>query len=156
MNTFPSARCLLIILCSILYYNDGKESLVPNMDFGNLNEKATNLVGGDMVPPKGKNVLLSAVKWPNAQIPYVISAGYSKPTPGLHFLMLTIHNLSFISTYDFVDNLNCLKYSVNSHWTTTNHRDGYERFPQCNLHSLPSTEVDPSWLHHDHQDRHRV
>lgn len=58
-------------------FSEKGESLVPNMDFGNLNEKATNLVGGDMVPPKGKNVLLSAVKWPNAQIPYVISAGYT-------------------------------------------------------------------------------
>ncbi len=56
---------------------------MPNMDFGKLNKKSTNLVGGDMVPPQGKMVLLSAIKWPNAQVPYVISAGYSGLT---HFI----------------------------------------------------------------------
>ncbi len=50
------------------------------MDFGKLNKHATYLVGGDMVVTKGKSVGATVTKWPNAQIPYVISAGFSKST----------------------------------------------------------------------------
>ena len=49
------------------------------MDFLFLNQKATNLVGGDMVPSKGKRIILNSTnKWPQAQIPYVISSQYSE------------------------------------------------------------------------------
>lgn len=79
-NTFITLTLMLthnMAYCTIRF-SAYVDSLVPHMDFGKLNKKATNLVGGDMVPSKGKNVPMGTTKWPNAQIPYVISVDYSK------------------------------------------------------------------------------
>lgn len=73
------------------------ESLVPNMDFGKLNKHATNLVGGDMVVTKGKSVGATVTKWPNAQIPYVISAGFTtEQRQIIAFAMKAFHDTTCI------------------------------------------------------------